>query len=75
MERMRKSLATLQAMLREDDGQAIVEYVLALSIVMFLVTIMATGLRNSLLKLWVSYSKQIAAPCPGCKADPAIHFR
>ncbi len=55
-----------------EKGQALIEYVLLIAITISLVTLMATGLRNSVFKLWTFYTKAIAAPCPGCPAPPEI---
>jgi Flp pilus assembly pilin Flp len=61
--------------LRDESGQAIVEYVLALSIALTIVTILATTLRRSLFKLWEGFAREISAACPDCPPDPKIRLR
>lgn len=63
------------AFFREDDGQAILEYILGLTLAIAFVGILAAGFRQSILKLWLTFSKDISAACPGCPADPGVNFR
>jgi Flp pilus assembly pilin Flp len=63
----------LRKLLFDESGQAIVEYILTLSIAVGIVTIIAKGFRKALFDLWEEMTKQIAAACPGCPADP--HWR
>lgn len=65
----------MRTFLRDDGGQAIVEYMLALALVVSVITILATGFRKSLFKLWEFYAKGVAAPCPGCSAPSNIRFK
>jgi len=65
----------LNDFLNREDGQALVEYILALSIVITIVTILATGLRTSMYKVWEFYSRQVSAACPGCPPAPSMRFR
>jgi len=58
--------------LRGQEGQAIVEYVLGLLTAVAIVGAMSAGLKKPVIKLWSKLSQEIAAPCPKCKADPAI---
>jgi hypothetical protein len=57
---------------RDDLGQALIEYVLLIALTISLVTLMATGLRKSVFSLWGFYTRQIAAPCPGCPPPPEV---
>lgn len=56
----------------DELGQALIEYVLLIAVTISLVTLMATGLRRSVFKLWSFYTKAIAAPCPGCPPPSEI---
>jgi Flp pilus assembly pilin Flp len=58
--------------LKDESGQALIEYVLLIALTISLVTIMATGLRKSVFTLWTFYTQAIAAPCPGCPAPSEI---
>lgn len=60
---------------RDEGGQALIEYILALSVVIMIVTILANGLRTSMYRVWEFYSRQISAPCPGCPPAPSVRFR
>jgi hypothetical protein len=62
----------MRTFLRNESGQAIVDYVLTLLLLVSIVTIMATGFRRSLFSLWKTVSREVSAPCPGCAADPSI---
>jgi hypothetical protein len=59
----------------DESGQAVVEYMLTLLTVVTVVTILATGFRRSLVGLWQVFTRDIAAACPGCPADPSIRIR
>ncbi len=50
----------------ETVGQALVEYLLMLSLAVILVVIIQKGLKSSVFKLWSSFTKDIVAACPGC---------
>jgi Flp pilus assembly pilin Flp len=51
---------------RDENGQAIVEYILSLSIALMVVATIAQVLRSSLFGFWQNLSREIAAACPGC---------
>jgi Flp pilus assembly pilin Flp len=57
---------------REEEGQALIEYVLLIAITISLVTLMATGLRKSVFGLWGFYTRAVAAPCPGCPGPSEV---
>jgi len=61
--------------LRDDDGQVIVEYLLMLSAMLVVATILGTGFRKMLTSVWERIAKDVAAPCPGCNPPPEIRFR
>jgi Flp pilus assembly pilin Flp len=64
MEEMKKNL------FRDEQGQAIVEYILMLAMVISVVAIIATSFRKSIRLIWLQLTKEIAAGCPDC-APPA----
>jgi Flp pilus assembly pilin Flp len=47
-----------------EEGQAIVEYILMLVVVMSVVTILAVGFRKSIYSIWNLISRDVAAACP-----------
>jgi hypothetical protein len=59
----------------EEQGQVVVEYILALSIAIMIVAIIATGFRKSLISLWNSWGREISAACPGCPGDQGLGIR
>ncbi len=65
----------LRALFEEDDGQVIVEYLLMLSAMLVVATILGTGFRRMLTSVWERIAKDVAAPCPGCNPPPEIRFR
>jgi Flp pilus assembly pilin Flp len=51
----------------DDNGQAIVEYALMLSVAVGLVGLIAVGFRSSIIGLWKSFARDITSACPtGC---------
>jgi hypothetical protein len=58
-----------------QQGQAVLEYMLMLSVALAVVTTISIGFKKSLFTIWGIFSQEIAAPCPGCPADPKVKFR
>lgn len=58
-----------------DSGQAILEYILMLSLAVTIVGVFATGLRKALAAIWESMARTISAPCPGCPPPPDVRIR
>ena len=58
-------------MRQNEEGQAIVEYILMLLLAVSVVTILGFGFRKSVMTLWVSVTRDIAAACPqrDCQKD------
>ena len=65
---------SFRAFLRDEEGQAVVEYVLMLITAISVVALMGAGLRRSLFTVWEFFAKQISAACPGCPPDPSVRF-
>ncbi len=65
---MRKDLS------KDESGQAIVEYVIILAMVVSVVTMMSSQLRRALFTFWETMAKEISAACPDCPKDPTIRF-
>jgi len=61
-------------LLKNDQGQAVVEYVLMLAIVVAMVGVMSTGFRHALISLWRKMARDISAPCAGCPPPPEVRF-
>lgn len=53
-----------------QGGQALVEYVIMVSISIMLVLILQKGFRQGVGQLWAYYARNIAAGCPG-QCQPA----
>jgi Flp pilus assembly pilin Flp len=62
----------MRKLLNNESGQAVVEYVLILAMVVSVTTAMAIGFRKSLFAFWTLLTKEVSAACPGCPADPSI---
>lgn len=54
--------------LKDESGQALIEFFLLLVVIVMIVGTMKNGLRWLTVKLWQYMSKRIAAPCPSCDA-------
>ena len=50
----------------DEDGQAILEYLLMLSVALSILIILSTGMRRSILVLWRYLYRRTAAACPSC---------
>lgn len=70
---MRK-LSLQRPALSNRRGQAILEYVLMMLIVVALVAILSKGLKSSLLIIWEFMAQRISAACPGCPPPPNVKF-
>lgn len=63
-------------MRRDERGQAVVEYMLMIALVLGVVFLMAHGLKGSILNVWQSFSRDISAACPhDCPPPPNVQFR
>jgi Flp pilus assembly pilin Flp len=65
MERMRK-------LLKDQEGQAIVEYVLMLTAVISLVAMLGAGFRKTVFSFWKMVKVEVSAGCPSraCHINP-----
>lgn len=63
----KRSLKT--SIVENEEGQAVIEYLLMLVVTVGIVTIIGMGFRKSLFKIWTGFSKEISAACPGCPSD------
>jgi Flp pilus assembly pilin Flp len=65
----------LASFIGDEEGQAVIEYILMLSVVVGMVSMIGFGFRKTLFKLWGSFTRDIAAGCPGCPADSKYNLR
>lgn len=79
---MRNSTKTLAAARRrlsflvsDEGGQAVLEYILMVSVAVSVVMVIGTGFRRILIKLWEKMARDIAAPCPSCPPPPDVRIR
>ncbi|MGZ3652606.1 MAG: TadE/TadG family type IV pilus assembly protein [Bdellovibrionota bacterium] len=61
-------MGKLQNFIRDDSGQALIEFFLLLLVIVMIVGTMKNGLRQITAKLWQFMARKIAAPCPSCDA-------
>lgn len=60
----------------DERGQAVVEYILMLVLVISFVGMIAFGFRSSVVKLWQSFSRDVSAACPrDCPPKENIRIR
>ena len=52
----------------KESGQAIVEYILLLSIILSITGIMIAGVRSSRDRMWKRVLCEVSAACPDCRA-------
>lgn len=78
METASKSLKrdTLTHSLNSPSGQAMVEYLVMLTVAVTLVASVGSSFRNALFGIWGFYTRSISAACPtGCPPNPAYQFK
>jgi Flp pilus assembly pilin Flp len=62
----------LSAFYRDESGQALIEFMLLLLVMVMIVGGMKDSLKVITAKLWQFMAKKIAAPCPAC--DAGVEF-
>jgi Flp pilus assembly pilin Flp len=62
----------MKGLLRDEGGQAVIEYMLALVIAISICTIIGMTFRRTLFAVWRMMGKEIAAGCPGCPIGPDV---
>ena len=68
-------LPRLASLWDDEEGQAVVEYILMILMAVSVVTIIGVGFRKTLFKLWTLFAQEISAGCPGCPPDPRVRLR
>lgn len=61
--------------LRDESGQAFLDYIMTLVVVVSMISLIATGFRRSLFAVWQTITREVAAPCPGCPTDEDYRLR
>jgi Flp pilus assembly pilin Flp len=59
----------MRKLFSDESGQAVVEYILAVSMAVAVVAVIATRFRKSIFGLWGVMTREISAACPDC-SDP-----
>lgn len=59
----------IRAFLNNQDGQAIVEYVLLLAMALGVLVGMRVSIKRVTARLWSMLAARIAAPCADCAAE------
>ncbi len=62
-------------MRKSDSGQAVLEYILMLSLAVGVVVIIAVGFRRSIFHVWKGFTRDVAAACPACPANDEAQFK
>lgn len=52
----------------DESGQAILEFVLLLLVMISIVTFLKVSVKNLTVKLWAMFGRRIGAPCATCDA-------
>ena len=59
-----------------QGGQAIVEYLIMITVAIALVSVFGSGMRNALGRLWSYYTQSVSAGCPtGCPSETKYRLR
>lgn len=59
----------------DESGQAFLDYIMTLLVVVTMISLIATGFRRSLFAVWETITQEVAAPCPGCATDENYRLR
>ncbi len=54
----------MRKLLSDENGQAVVEYILMVSLAVMAIGIIGVGFRKIVMSLWQSFFKDVAAACP-----------
>ena len=54
-----------------NAGQAIIEYVLLLSMIISMTSLMIAGVRSNRDKMWKRILCEVSAACPDCQSTPS----
>jgi Flp pilus assembly pilin Flp len=65
----------MKAFLRDEGGQAVVEYILAVSVAVAIAAMVGVSFRRTILRLWGAIAQDVTAACPGCPPESNIRFR
>lgn len=58
----------MRSFFQDESGQAIIEFMLLLLVLVGIVGTLKASLKKVTTKLWTLFAKKIAAPCPSCDA-------
>jgi Flp pilus assembly pilin Flp len=61
-------MPTFRRFLKDESGQAILEFVLLLLVTIGVITFLKNNIKSITVKFWSYLAKRIAAPCPNCDA-------
>ncbi|RZA05282.1 MAG: hypothetical protein EOP11_13175 [Proteobacteria bacterium] len=64
----------MRSFLKDESGQAIIEFFLLLLVTIGIATFMKQGLKGITVKFWAFLGKRIAAPCPACSAGEEFNL-
>jgi uncharacterized protein (UPF0333 family) len=59
---------------QNSKAQAILEYLIVVSMIVAISLILIPVLKKNIRQLWAFMAKNIAAPCPGCQVDPSLQL-
>jgi len=62
----------MKAFLKDESGQALIEYMLMIFVVVSTVGIITAGFREIILSVWQLMSCEVSAACPSCPVDLAV---
>jgi Flp pilus assembly pilin Flp len=62
----------MRRFLKDESGQAIIEFFLLMLATIMIVGMLKTSLSSLTKRLWVFFARKIAAPCTTCDAGSAF---
>lgn len=58
----------MKAFLMDESGQAVIEFMLLMLVIIGIVGALKLSIKNLTVKLWSRFGKRIAGGCPDCHA-------
>ncbi|OFZ20202.1 MAG: hypothetical protein A2X94_09890 [Bdellovibrionales bacterium GWB1_55_8] len=68
-------MGNMSQLLRDENGQAVLEYLLMVAVAVTATGIMAMGFRRLLLSIWGEFTQKIVGASPNGPPDPRYRFR
>ena len=73
-EEYQEKMESPEKILKNNQGQAITEYLLLLILVVGFVVLMNTVLKKTMAQYWINIAQKIVQACPGCRTVESLRI-